>query len=169
MLLYRLSSATDLLPPSAPFAASARSRNSFSSQSSAGSATGSAARDSIISVSDDSKYPGAGGAPGLVAYAYDPFADQMHGEAEDDDDLHVWKKEGDYQGFVWSVRGMLNAAMLSFLLLGILMLFVGYPVLTYFRGRHTIYILSPSTSTASNRTVPNPSVDRRDSVPELLR
>jgi hypothetical protein len=114
MLLYRMS---EFNPPAAPFARQGH--------------LSTASRDSMMSVSDDSKYPGAR-ASGMVAYAFDPG--ESEAGPEDDDDLHDWHT-ADKQGFVWSVRGMLNMAMLAAILLSLLALFAGYPLVTYLRRR----------------------------------
>lgn len=58
---------------------------------------------------------------------------------------------GSEQGWVWSTRGFFNVLVLGFLLGGLLMLFAGYPILTYYRKEQRQnsakgsfkYVLSP--------------------------
>ncbi|KAJ2934244.1 hypothetical protein H1R20_g2843, partial [Candolleomyces eurysporus] len=84
----------------------------------------------------DSKYPSGIPQPrGLVPYEYDPEADE-NGPPDDDDYLHDPNEKGGVRGdkdaFPW--RGILNVSVLCLLVLGLLSLFVIYPVITYYRG-----------------------------------
>lgn len=149
MVLYRLASeedqflpggGPDLLPPKIPGGA-----NRASTVSSSGS--------SFISLDPDSKYPSRESTymgnrdstfsaltpratpRGLVPYAYDPALDDL--DPIDDEDLLHDPKEGKSRlrthAFPW--RGLLNVAVLVGLILGLLCLFVFYPVLTFFRDK----------------------------------
>ncbi|PPQ82167.1 hypothetical protein CVT24_012639 [Panaeolus cyanescens] len=99
--------------------------------------------DSMISLSSDrdSKYPlgitpgGAGGARGLVPYAYDP--DDDADIVDDDDLLHDPDNEGPVKGvkdhFPW--RGVANVTALVVLLMALMTLFIAYPVITFYRDQ----------------------------------
>jgi hypothetical protein len=131
MVLYRLASEEDpesptmLLPPKIP-------GNRASTISSSGS--------SFMSLDPDSKYPASDSAfptstpRGLVPYAYDPALDEL--DPIDDEDLLHDPGEGQKSrlrthAFPW--RGLMNVVVLVGLILGLLCLFVFYPVLTFFR------------------------------------
>ncbi|KAG6898818.1 hypothetical protein C0993_003928, partial [Termitomyces sp. T159_Od127] len=125
MLLYRLASDDD----------------SGSSQDSALLPPKISNRASTVSVvSVDSKYPLAhresafpAAARGmLVAYEYDPGPDELE-PADEEDLMHDPTVHGVHKtGFPW--RGILNVAVLVGLVLGLLCLFVFYPVLTFYRN-----------------------------------
>lgn len=114
MILYRVASKDDavLLPPQFP----GHHRSSTASS-----------RDSMISLSDDSKYPVASMMKqehGLVPYAYDPALDDADNEQ---DALHDPKVVLKHEvGSPW--RGIVNISGLVCLLLALLGLFIVYPV-----------------------------------------
>jgi hypothetical protein len=120
MVLYRL--ATDengvLIPPKF-------NRNSVISTSG----------DSIISMSlnSDSKYPSGvvSHQRGIVPYPYDP-AEDLNEPLDEEDVLHDPTGKEPKIGLTW--RGILNVGVLILLTLGLLCLFVFYPVLSYFRN-----------------------------------
>jgi hypothetical protein len=92
--------------------------------------------DSMVSFQSDSKYPNEiSTIRGLVPYAYDPTLDEM-GPLDAEDYLHDPKSKGGFKGdkgeFPW--RGILNVAVLLLLVLGLLILFIFYPVLTFYRN-----------------------------------
>ncbi|MCO5598570.1 hypothetical protein L7F22_052667 [Adiantum nelumboides] len=61
-----------------------------------------------------------------------------NGRAEPDDYLHDPKKDGPLQNSGWSPsRGLLNLGTMVILAAGILTLFAGYPIISYFETRHT--------------------------------
>ncbi|KAF7977403.1 hypothetical protein HWV62_4035 [Athelia sp. TMB] len=119
MVLYRLATESDsgaLLPPK--FAEG--NRDSVASSSG----------DSIFSLNSDSKYPtgGAYGQRGLVPYAYDPEIDDA-GPPDEEDLLHDPSRESKSSGLAW--RGFLNVGVLILLIIGLMCLFLTYPVLTF--------------------------------------
>lgn len=114
--------------------------------------TVSSSGSSFVSLDPDSKYPASfrdstfmGGAGnresafpstprGLVPYAYDPAMDEL--DPIDDEDLLHDPSDGKKSklrthAFPW--RGLLNVVVLVGLILGLLCLFVFYPVLTFYR------------------------------------
>ncbi|KAG2004925.1 beta-glucan synthesis-associated protein KRE6 [Coprinopsis cinerea AmutBmut pab1-1] len=94
--------------------------------------------ESILSYADsDSKYPSGVTTPrGLVPYVYDPTTDE-NDPPDDEDLLHdpdskeFFTKHGKRE-FPW--RGVLNVTVLCTLILGLLCLFVFYPVLSAYRN-----------------------------------
>ncbi|KAG5652377.1 hypothetical protein H0H81_005207 [Sphagnurus paluster] len=141
MLLYRLASEDDHTPASMSAASSLRDSHLLPPPKFPGGAN----RESTISssgssfVSLDSKYPLTNRdsafptAPrGLVPYEYDPAMDEM-ATPDDEDFLHDPKTTGFRKStFPW--RGVMNVAVLIFLILALLCLFVFYPVLTFYRN-----------------------------------
>ncbi|KAF8649109.1 hypothetical protein AX16_006007 [Volvariella volvacea WC 439] len=107
------------------------------------------ARDSVMSSSGesiaasfqdaDSKYPlglGLHTQRGVVVpYEYDPAMDEMEPPDEEDfmHDPKYGGKEKKHSFFPW--RGIMNVSVLMLLILGLLCLFVFYPVWEYFRDR----------------------------------
>lgn len=92
--------------------------------------------DSVVSFQSDTKYPSEiSTIRGLVPYAYDPASDEME-PPDAEDYLHDPKSKGGFKGdkgeFPW--RGILNVAVLLLLVLGLLILFIFYPVLTFYRN-----------------------------------
>lgn len=106
-----------------------------------------ATRSSYLSLNPDSKYPIC--APsnstqthhygGLIAYEYDPSLDQL-GPPDEEDLLHDPKhnsrpyshtSSSSRSRFPW--RGLSNIGLLVFLVLGLLTLFIFYPVYSYYR------------------------------------
>ncbi|KAG5649990.1 hypothetical protein H0H81_001195 [Sphagnurus paluster] len=122
MILYRRVDAADdvLLPPTLPHA----NRNSTISTSG----------DSAVSLSSDSKYPaGMMMTPerGLIAYAWDPTIDDNE-PADEEDILHdPDEKLVKVPGRPLSWRGFKNISALVFLVVGLLCLFVVYPVVAF--------------------------------------
>ena len=92
--------------------------------------------DSVLSFQSDSKHPSKiSTIKRLVPYAYDPALDEM--EPQDAEDyLHDPKSKGRFKGdkgeFLW--RGILNVVVLRLLVLGLLILFIFYPVLTFYQN-----------------------------------
>lgn len=92
--------------------------------------------DSVVSFQSESKYPNEVSTfRGLVPYAYDPSLDEME-PPDAEDYLHDPKSKGGFKGdkgeFPW--RGILNVAVLLLIVLGLLILFIFYPVLTFYRN-----------------------------------
>lgn len=122
MILYRLADdKTALLPPRFTSA-----RNSLISTSG----------DSYISFRSDSKYPSTvlkGTPHGLVPYEYDPTHDQLD-PPDDEDQLHDPRSDiylkADGNAMPW--RGILNVGLLILIILGLLTLFIFYPVYTWY-------------------------------------
>lgn len=122
MVLYRLANEDEhgaLLPPRMP------NRDSVASSSG----------DSIFSLSSDSKYPSGVtyGQRGLVPYAYDPAVDDKE-PPDEEDMLHDPSDVRDEKSSIFALRGFLNVGVLLILILALIILFVFYPVLTYFRN-----------------------------------
>lgn len=85
-------------------------------------------------LSSDSKYPGGGATLnwGLVPYAYDPEFDEK-APPDDEDMLHdPLDTHQVYATFAW--RGLINAGVLLALIVGLLCVFVLYPVLSFIRN-----------------------------------
>ena len=122
MILYRLADdKTALLPPRFTSA-----RNSLISNSG----------DSFLSFKSDSKYPSAllhRTSHGIVPYEYDPTFDQLE-PPDDEDQLHDPRSDtylkADSATMPW--RGILNVGLLILIILGLLTLFIFYPVYTWY-------------------------------------
>ncbi|KAK0495534.1 hypothetical protein EDD18DRAFT_1047303, partial [Armillaria luteobubalina] len=84
-------------------------------------------RDSMLSISSDSKYPSMLSEHGLVPYAFDPNEDEG-GFDKEDAELDARSSE---QRMSW--RGLVNMVALLAIILGVLGLFVIYPVTGHFR------------------------------------
>jgi len=85
-----------------------------------------------------SKYPSGislAHSRGLVAYAYDPAVDDLEGDLEDE------KPARSCCGW----RGVMNIGLLVILVLALLCLFVGYPILTYFRDHYKNIAVADNT------------------------
>ncbi|KAF8683192.1 Glycoside hydrolase family 16 protein [Rhizoctonia solani] len=69
-------------------------------------------------------------------FADNPFIYGHHGYAETDDELHTpdpqRDKKADKGGSLFTSRGATNLGCLLFLILGLVVLFAGYPMITYF-------------------------------------
>ncbi|TFK23860.1 concanavalin A-like lectin/glucanase [Coprinopsis marcescibilis] len=136
MILYKLAddpvmNLDELLQP--PRMASVRNRDSVASSS---------GDESVFSMSgNDSKYPsGMTMQRGLVPYVYDPALDEMDPPDEEDflhdpDSNVSWMSERNGP-FPW--RGVMNVTVLTLLILGLLLLFIFYPVLTYVRRQKLV-------------------------------
>jgi hypothetical protein len=124
MVLYRLAGEEDpgiLQPPKL-----------MSNRDSVASSSG----DSIFSLSSDSKYPSGityGGTRGLVPYAYDPAIDDQD-PPDEEDMLHDPDGKGVLNTTFLPWRGFLNVGVLLMLIMGLLCLFIFYPVLTFIRN-----------------------------------
>jgi hypothetical protein len=97
--------------------------------------TASSERDSIFSISSDSKYPGQlmGSRQGLVPYVYDPEIDDK-GPPDAEDRLH--DPDGKLRGKGgFGVRGLLNIGVLMLVVFGLLGLFAFYPIFSFFRNK----------------------------------
>ncbi|KAK0443477.1 hypothetical protein EV421DRAFT_519230 [Armillaria borealis] len=84
-------------------------------------------RDSMMSISSDSKYPSMLGEHGLVPYAFDPSEDEGGFDMEDAE----LDKRSSEQRMSW--RGLVNMVALVAIILGVLGLFVIYPVTGHLR------------------------------------
>ncbi|KAK0186651.1 hypothetical protein F5146DRAFT_1066749 [Armillaria mellea] len=84
-------------------------------------------RDSMMSISSDSKYPSMLSEHGLVPYAFDPSEDEG-GFDKEDAELDARSSE---QRMSW--RGLVNMVALIAIILGVLGLFVIYPVTGHLR------------------------------------
>lgn len=125
MVLYRLATEDEqgeLLPPP----------TLLSNRASVASSSG----DSIFSLSSDSKYPSGitYGQRGLVPYAYDPDIDDK--EPPDEEDLlhDPDDKRPEKTSSLFAMRGFMNVGVLLLLILGLLCLFIFYPVLSFIRN-----------------------------------
>ena len=138
MVLWKLANSgddpNDLAPPPPP------GDNRFSRFS-----VNSGSDASLMSYSEDSKYPVGTMRPhtGLIAYAYDPFADQNEPKDEEDR-LHeegeaILKRRG------FNFRGLLNVTALSAVLFAVVLLFTLYPIYTFFH-RSPVQILITGNS-----------------------
>ncbi|KAG5337576.1 hypothetical protein J132_01609 [Termitomyces sp. J132] len=128
MLLYRLASDDDMPLSTAGSASSRDSAQLLPPRSLANRDS----RGSFESVSRrDSAFPSAPRGV-LVAYEYDPAADEME-PADEEDLMHDPGAHGVRKSrFPW--RGLLNVTVLVVLVLALLCLFVFYPVLTFYRN-----------------------------------
>jgi len=86
--------------------------------------------ESIWSLSTDSKYPSAPPTTrgSLVPYAWDPLLDD---DAPDEDDILHQPDSVDKRPSILNPRGILNVGVLILLLVGLLSLFIAFPVITY--------------------------------------
>jgi beta-glucan synthesis-associated protein KRE6 len=145
MVLWRLATAEDqgdLLPPPA------LTRNQRTSVVSTVSG------ESVWSLSTDSKYPS--GPPttrgSLVPYAWDPLLDDDGPDEEDS--LHqpdALDKNGN--GSVLNPRSIMNVGVLVLLLVGLLGLFIVFPVVTYIdNNAHTLFIDESASSTVASNS-----------------
>lgn len=105
-------------------------------------------RDSVVSdsrssfISTDSKYGGLSHGDsafpntrgGLVPYEYDPALDELD-PVDDEDMLHDPSAKGKFRQNTFPWRGIMNVAVLGMLILGLLALFVFYPVFAFYRDR----------------------------------
>ncbi|KAG9032783.1 hypothetical protein FRB95_001044, partial [Tulasnella sp. JGI-2019a] len=122
-----------------------RQHHRFSTLSSAGS---------VISLSD-SKYPNMYGGPNssthlnggtaFLPYSDNPTVDYVSGGqlGDDDDALHDPNPALKEKSFGISWRGVLNVLLVSCIIGGLVMLFAGYPVLTYIVNGDSWYATAP--------------------------
>ncbi|KAH9937930.1 beta-glucan synthesis-associated [Amylocystis lapponica] len=160
MVLYRLASddASDVLTPPPII----NNRDSVISSSGA----------SVYTLSSDSKYPAGAltsARGGFVPYAFDPDLDSA--DTQDDDDFLHQPQSPDTR-YCCSCRGIMNISMLLILVFSLLTLFIGYPVLTYYRGdserqflASTVSINATGQASLSRFRIPSPiDPDTPDSV-----
>ncbi|KAI6097787.1 beta-glucan synthesis-associated [Pisolithus sp. B1] len=132
MILYRLSIPGDRTEPPAMSTALYPPRPIPPVRNSTLSASG----DSILSLSADSKYPyGPSRHGALVPYAYDPDLDNNPNEPDIDDFLHDPEDLHATKTSPINSRGLLNVGSLAFLIIGLLCLFVFFPVFRYFEDK----------------------------------
>lgn len=153
MVLYRRIDSPDhiLLPPSLPHA----NRSSIISISA----------DSFVSLSSDSKYPSGMLATErrMVAYAFDPMLDDDPNEV---DPLHdPDKKLAKISGRPTSWRGLKNITTLVLLVVGLLALFVAYPVYAFYHdtGRAALIVGNTRINTTGQAGPEN--LDARSQIP----
>ena len=136
MVLWGLATGVDnqgvLLPPPT---LSADQRGSFLS-------TGS--RDSVWTLSSDSKFPSATIRGGLVPYAWDPLADNQD-DAEEDDPLHAQDSVDKAPPSFLNPRSISNLGVLGLLVVCLLGLFIALPVVTYVQNStHNLFLQETS-------------------------
>lgn len=136
MVLWGLATGVDnqgvLLPPPT---LSADQRDSFHS-------TGS--RDSVWTLSSDSKFPSATIRGGLVPYAWDPLADNQD-DAEEDDPLHAQDSVDKAPPSFLNPRSISNLGVLGLLVVCLLGLFIALPVVTYVQNStHNFFLQETS-------------------------
>jgi hypothetical protein len=105
---------------------------------------------SLMSHSEDSKYPQAGGVPrplsGLVAYAYDPLTDHNIPDAEDEIPLKS-------RGCNW--RGLVNVGSLFLVVLGVVTLFTFYPIFHFFMSEQIQTLITGNVRVNSSGQTPD--------------
>lgn len=122
LILYRLSSADERSP-------SHISNRAFLNRNSIISTSG----ESAFSLSSDSKYPfGAFKHGALIPYVYHPGLDCNHEPEDGFPDNSDDPQASDVQP---NLRAFLNVGSLILLILGLLILFIFYPVFTYLSDR----------------------------------
>ena len=162
MVLWGLATGADnqgvLLPPPT---ISADQRGSFLS-------TGS--RDSMWTLSSDSKFPSAAMRGGLVPYAWDPSADNQD-DADEDDPLHAQDSIDKPVSFL-NPRSISNLGVLGLLVACLLGLFIALPVVTYVQNSgHDLFLSETSgvnTFEIPQSTIHTPSLIDSD-TPESAR
>lgn len=105
---------------------------------------------SLMSYSEDSKYPHKGGAPrplsGLIAYAYDPLTDHNAPDAEDELPLKA-------RGCNW--RGLINVSSLLLIVLAVVMLFTFYPIFHFFTTEQMSTLITGNVQVNASGQTPN--------------
>lgn len=143
MILYRLFDDDTLSPPTFPNS----NRASVVSSS----------RDSVLSLSSDSKYPAtafSGHAErGFVAYAFDPTMD----EEEEEGDAYTLPGRT-----CLSPRGIANVVTLGLVIIGVVSLFLAYPVVSHYQHNNVELLI------ASNPAI-NSSGQAVDLVQDIAR
>lgn len=96
-------------------------------------------RDSIWTLSSDSKFPSSTMRGGLVPYAWDPSADDQDA-ADEEDSLHA-ADSVDKPISLLNLRSVSNIGVLILLIVGLVALFIVYPVVSYVQdSSHAIFI-----------------------------
>jgi hypothetical protein len=105
-----------------------------------GSFLSTASRDSMWTLSSDSKFPSAAmRVSGLVAYPWDPLAD-IQDDAEEDDTLHALESVEKPPALL-NPRSISNIGVLVVLIGCLLCLFIVLPVVTYVQNSaHSLFI-----------------------------
>lgn len=117
--------------------------------------------DSVVTVSSDSKYPFSSLAyeRGLVAYAYDPDLDEK--APPDEEDMmhdpeqryhHDLRKSKGRESF--DPRGLFNIGMLIAMVIAILVLFVGYPAISFYRDNGRTLLITGNLQINSTGQLP---------------
>jgi beta-glucan synthesis-associated protein KRE6 len=128
MVLWHLAATDDqaaLTPPSLP--------------NQRGSVVSTASRDSMWTLSSDSKFPSSTMRGGLVPYAWDPSADDQD-DADEEDSLHAVESV-DKPASLLNPRSVSNIGVLILLVGCLLGLFIALPVVTYVQNSsHSIFV-----------------------------
>jgi hypothetical protein len=104
-----------------------------------GSVLSTASRDSMWTLSSDSKFPSSSMRGGLVPYAWDPSADDQD-DADEEDSLHA-VDTADKPVSLFNPRSVSNIGVLILLVLCLLGLFIALPVVTYVQNSsHSLFI-----------------------------
>ncbi|KAG8936064.1 hypothetical protein FRC02_004689 [Tulasnella sp. 418] len=108
--------------------------NRFSTLSSVGS---------VISLTSDSKYPSlyfpnSNTAGGFLPYSDNPHIDYASPHADPDDALHDPEQRYKEKHPFFNWRGLLNIAFVFGVICALVLLFAGYPVISYFTREHTV-------------------------------
>ncbi|KAF8504556.1 beta-glucan synthesis-associated [Russula emetica] len=122
---------------------------SLSPNNQRGSVVSTASRDSIWTLSSDSKFPSSTMRGGLVPYAWDPSADDQD-DADEEDSLHA-PESVDKPTALLNPRSISNIGVLILLVGFLLGLFIALPVVTYVQNSsHSIF--SDETSVSNFNT-----------------
>ncbi|KXN82023.1 hypothetical protein AN958_03296 [Leucoagaricus sp. SymC.cos] len=108
--------------------------------------------DSMVTISGDSKYPVASlySERGLIAYAYDPDLDEK-GPPDEEDMMHDPTQRyhhsirKDIGRRIFHSRGLINVTTLVAMVLAILCLFVGYPIIAFYRDNGRTQLITMNT------------------------
>src|SRR5258708_1287618 len=120
-----------------------------------GSVLSTASRDSMWTLSSDSKFPSSTMRGGLIPYAWDPSADDQD-DADEDDSLHA-DESVDKPISLLNPRSISNIGVLVLLIGCLLGLFIALPVVTYVQdSSHSLFIYE--TSGTNNIKTPQASL-----------
>jgi beta-glucan synthesis-associated protein KRE6 len=112
---------------------------SLSPNNQRGSVVSTASRDSMWTLSSDSKFPSSTMRGGLVPYAWDPSADDQDDDADEEDSLHA-PESVDKSTPLLNPRSISNIGVLILLVGFLLGLFIVLPVVTYVQNSsHSIF------------------------------
>ena len=140
MVLWHLAASDDqsaLAPP--PFLSPDQQR---------GSVLSTASRDSMWTLSSDSKFPSSAMRGGLIPYAWDPSADDQD-DADEVDSLHAVESI-DKPVSLLNPRSISNIGVLV-LLIGLLLgLFIALPVIVYVQNSNRSVFLDETSNTVNN-------------------